>query len=232
LDGSVRLWSLVSGKELAIFCRFEDGEWIVIIPEGYFNASPDDAKYVNVRVGPMEVLSIDQFFEQFFNVALVAQVLKGQHVEFKQDIAKGIIPAPGVQIINPKPGETFTEDTIQVEVLAQDLGGGIDEIRLFHNGKVMGEEQRGIQVMGRTKEVKRVYQISLLQGENVLHAVAFNRDRTESTPYELVVSLKAPSKETALNLLVVGINNYRNPALKLNYAEPDARGMDFPLSIK
>ena len=105
------------------------------------------------------------------------------------------------------------------------MGGGIDEIRLFHNGKVLGEEQRGIQIIGKTREVKRVYQISLLQGENRLHAVAFNRDRTESNPYELVVLLKAPSKETTLNLLVVGINNYKNRDLNLNYAEPDARGI-------
>jgi len=224
-DGSLQLWSLASGKELANFYRFEDGEWIVITSEGYFNASSNGAKYVNVRVGPMDVLSIDQFFEQFFNPILVAQVLKGRKVEFKRDIAKGIIPPPEVRIISPKPGQTFTEDTIQVEVLARDMGGGIDEIRLFHNGKVIGEEQRGIQIIGETREVKRVYQISLLQGENCLHAVAFNRDRTESNPYELVVLLKAPSKETTLNLLVVGINAYRNPALNLNYAEPDARGI-------
>jgi hypothetical protein len=196
----------------------------VITPEGYFNATSNGAKYVNVRVGPMEVLSIDQFFEQFFNPTVVAQVLQGQKVQIK-GITKDVALSPDVRIVSPKPGQIFTRETIQVEVLARDMGGGIDEIRLFHNGKVIGQEKRGIQVTGKTREVKGVYQVSLLQGENRLRAVAFNRDRTESNPYELIVVLKAPSKETTLNLMVVGINTYKNPALNLNYAEPDARGI-------
>jgi hypothetical protein len=221
----MRLWSVASGKELASFYDFKDGEWIVISPEGYFNASSEGAKHVNVQMGPLEVYSIDQFFEQFFNPTLVAQVLEGRKVEFKRDIAKEILPPPEVQIISPKPGQIFKRDTIQVEVVARETGGGIDEIRLFHNGKVIGEKQRGIQVVPTKSEVKKIYRVTLLQGENRLHAVAFNHDRTESNPHELVVFLKAVSKETALNLLVVGINNYKNPALKLNYAIPDAKGI-------
>jgi hypothetical protein len=41
----------------------------------------------------------------------------------------------------------------------------------------------------------------------------------------LTVLLAAPRKEVSLHVLAVGINTYKNPALSLNYAEPDARGI-------
>ena len=64
-----------------------------------------------------------------------------------------------------------------------------------------------------------------VDGVNTFRAVGFSRDRTESNPYELAISLTAPSKEVSLYVLAVGINTYKNPALNLNYAEPDARGI-------
>ena len=55
--------------------------------------------------------------------------------------------------------------------------------------------------------------------------MGFSKDRTESNPYELIVKLAAPQKDVSMYLFAVGINKYKNPALNLNYAEPDARGI-------
>jgi len=224
-DGSVRLWSVASGNELAKFYQFEKEQWVVITPEGYFNASPDGASHVNVRVRPLEVLNIDQFFEQFFNPAIVAKALQGEKVHVEKKITEAFAPPPTVAIVSPESGHSFTRDAIQVNVLARDRGGGIDEIRLFHNGKAIGADQRKIAVVKKTDTLKRTYQAVLVQGKNHFRAIAFSRDRTESIPYELVVQLQAPEKETSLNLLVVGINDYKNSALNLNYAKPDAKSI-------
>ena len=43
--------------------------------------------------------------------------------------------------------------------------------------------------------------------------------------YELIVKLTAPAKEVNLHVLAIGINKYKNPALNLNYAQPDAKGI-------
>jgi uncharacterized caspase-like protein len=64
-----------------------------------------------------------------------------------------------------------------------------------------------------------------VDGVNTFRAVGFSKDRTESNPYELIVKLTAPSKDVSLYVFAVGINKYKNPALNLNYAEPDARGI-------
>ena len=223
-DGTTRLWDVNTGQEIAQFVSFTDGEWIIITPEGYFNASPSGAKHLNVRIGN-NVYSIDNFYEKFFNPVYVASVLQGKKIEAVADIRKGFAMPPDVKIISPEPNATFSTDTISITVSAKDTGGGIDEIRLYHNGKAIGEDQRAVKIVPKGNEVTKTYTVTLVDGLNNFRAVGFSRDRTESNPYELLVKLTAPSKDVSLYVFAAGINKYKNPALNLNYAEPDARGI-------
>ena len=223
-DGTTRLWDISTGKEIAQFISFTDGEWIVITPEGYFNASPNGAKYLNVRVGN-NVYSIDNFYEKFFNPVYVASVLQGKKIEAVVDIRKGILTPPDVRIISPEPNTSFSKDTIDIAVSAKDTGGGIDEIRLYHNGKAIGEDTRAVKIVPKGNETIKAYTVALVDGLNTFRATAFSKDRTESNPYELLVKLTAPQKDVSMYVFAVGINKYKNPALNLNYAEPDAKGI-------
>jgi WD40 repeat protein len=223
-DGTARLWDISTGKEIAQLISFKDGEWIVITPEGYFNASPNGAKHLNVRVGN-NVYSIDNFYEKFFNPVYVASVLQGKKVEAVADIRKGILTPPDVKIISPEPNKEFSADTITITISAKDTGGGIDEIRLYHNGKAIGEDTRAVKIVPKGNEAIKIYTVTLLDGANTFRATAFSKDRTESNPYELIVRLTAPQKDVSMYVFAVGINKYKNPALNLNYAEPDAKGI-------
>ncbi len=224
LNRGMRLIDRLTNRELAQFFLFTDGEWIVITPEGYFNASPNGAKYLNVRIGN-NVYSIDNFYEKFFNPVYVASVLQGKKVETVADIRKGILTPPDVKIISPEPNTELSTDTITITVSAKDTGGGIDEIRLYHNGKAIGEDQRAVKIVPKGNEVIKNYTVTLVDGINTFRAVGFSKDRTESNPYELIVKLTAPAREVSLYVLAVGINKYKNPALNLNYAEHDAKGI-------
>ena len=232
-DGTTRFWDPRTGKEVAQFISFKDGEWIVITPEGYFNASPNGAKYINVRVGN-QVYSIDNFYEKYYNPVYVAAVLHGNLLEKFPDIRQGIAPPPQVRIVSPQPNTEFNTEEITVTVSAKDMGGDIDEIRLYQNGKVVSEETRGMKIKtGERKytesvtspEVTKSYTLNLVEGTNTFKVVGFSKDRTESNPAEIMVSLTGHSKDVSLHLLTVGINEYKNPALNLNYAGPDAKGI-------
>ena len=223
-DHTLRIYEKTTNKELAQFISFTDGEWIVITPEGYFNASANGAKHLNVRVGN-NVYSIDNFYEKFFNPVYVASVLQGKKVEAVADIRKGILTPPDVKITSPEQNKEFSTDTVTITVSAKDTGGGIDEIRLYHNGKAIGEDTRAVKIVPKGNEAVKTYTVALVDGQNTFRATAFSKDRTESNPYELIVKLTAPQKEVSLYVLAVGINKYKNPALNLNYAEPDARGI-------
>jgi hypothetical protein len=50
-DSTMKLRDIATGKEIAQFISFTDGEWLVVTSDGYYDASPNGDKYLNVRVG-------------------------------------------------------------------------------------------------------------------------------------------------------------------------------------
>ncbi len=221
-DGTTRSWDAATGREVAQLIGFADGEWIAITPQGQFNASANAGRYLSVKAGG-SILGIDQFWERFYDPVFVASALQGRPAEAREDLRKGVALPPEVRIVSPVPGAAFSSEAITITVSAKDKGGGNDEIRLFHNGKAIGGDQRALKARGDS--ATRTYAVLLSEGTNTFRAVGFSRDRTESSPHEIAVTLKAPAKDAALHVIAVGINKYRNPALNLNYAEPDARGI-------
>ncbi|HEX7766045.1 MAG TPA: caspase family protein, partial [Nitrospira sp.] len=66
------------------------------------------------------------------------------------------------------------------------------------------------------------FHLRLVQGDNELRAVALSADRIEGKPAEVRLPFKGVDKQPVLHLVVVGINQYQNSALNLNFAQPDA----------
>jgi WD40 repeat protein len=212
----------VTNSEIAGLYSFSDGEWIIITPEGHFNASHNGAKYLNVRIGG-KVYSIDNFYEKFYNPSYVAAVLLGQKGELAGDMRKGVALPPEVKITSPAPGAEFQSDALTVTISAKDMGGGIDEIRLYQNEKMISEDQRGMKNVGTKGEnITKSYQVTLLSGLNTFQAVAFNHERTQSNPDEIKVELKAAQAASDLYLFTIGINEYKNAKYNLNYGKSDA----------
>ncbi len=223
-DGTIRLWDFETGKERLQLVLFLNGEWIALTPEGYFDASKNGASYLQVRIGNT-LYSMDNFYESFYHPLTVATALSGGEVAQASDMRKGIAPPPEVRILQPASNITLKEDRITVVVHAKDLGGGIGEVRLYHNGKVVGDTARGLQVAARAEEQRLEFTVQLVEGLNTFRAIAFSKEKIESLPAEAQVRYEGSTKEVTLHLLAVGINQYRNEALNLNYAEPDARSI-------
>lgn len=141
-----RMENLREAALMATLISFDDGEWIVMTPEGYFNTSPHGSKHMKVRVGG-SVFAINNFFERFYNPGLIVQKLSGKRTAITQDIRKGFSSPPKVRIVSPQGGESYEEETIEIIVGATDTGGGIDEIRLYHNDTTVGEGQRGLKII-------------------------------------------------------------------------------------
>ena len=74
-DGTTRYWSIADGKEIARFIGFNDGEWIVITPEGYYSSSQNGHKHLSVRMGN-SIYGIDQFYDVFIVLTLLLQNLE------------------------------------------------------------------------------------------------------------------------------------------------------------
>ena len=75
-DGFLKVYNSSNGDKIIQIINFTDGEWIVITPDGYFNASPNGAKQLKVRLG-IKVLSIDKFHNTLYRPDLAMERLRG-----------------------------------------------------------------------------------------------------------------------------------------------------------
>jgi DNA-binding beta-propeller fold protein YncE len=229
-DGTLRIWDAATGAEAAQLLSFSNGEWMAITPEGYFSPSKEGARLINVRIGNL-VYSMENFFERVFSPYFVVQIFGNKKPLLPSDIRKGAGTPPRVRIVKPGKDLSTPHETIPLIVEARDTGGGIDEIRLYHNGVVIGgresaekgkAEADSIKMDGST--VERSYEVMLVPGDNLFRAVGFSTDRTESDPDEIRVRQTGGKIGADLHVFVCGVNDYKGGGAALDFGISGARG--------
>jgi Caspase domain/WD domain, G-beta repeat len=135
VDASIRIWNAKTGEEIAVLVGFKDGEWLAITSEGYYNASEKGAQNLYVNFEGKEY-GVDQFYDVFYRPDIVLAKLRNEEIQglvtiTMQDAIKS--PPPVVEIT--KLVETGAKANVCYQ--AKSAGGGIGEIRLFHNGKLI-----------------------------------------------------------------------------------------------
>lgn len=136
-DGTTRIWNVADGREILQAIGFTNGEWIVITPEGYYNSSSGGHDQLNIRRGN-KVYGINQFYDVFYRPDIVTARLKGDNISdlVTLTVEEAIqSPPPVVQFssIPPSTGSSRMKACYRI----QSTGGGIGEVRLFHNGKLI-----------------------------------------------------------------------------------------------
>lgn len=180
-DASTRLWDASTGQEIATIMEFDKQEWLIITPEGYYNASEKGAQYLSVVVGNNKY-GVDKFYDVFYRPDIVTAKLKGENIQDlitikMSDAIKN--PPPTVEISPPK--ET-NASKVKVCYQVKSAGGGIGEVRVFHNGKLIHSD-------GYYKEIAR-----------------FNSDKTQlasldsKTIYEDMRSISVKNKMDSVSL--------------------------------
>ena len=221
-DASTRIWDAATGEEVASMIAFEDGEWIITTANGYYTSSPKGDQYLSVTVGGKEY-STEQLRESFYRPDLVQVALSGGSLKDLKKVAD-VKPPPVVAIVDTPKNIDKSDAAITLKIT--DAGGGIGDIRLYLNGSaVMLDSARGVKVVSTNQnEITKTYQLKLSSGVNVVRAIAFNADNTmQSTDanHEITAAFRAIGKPS-LYALVIGINEYKNPKLQLNYAVADS----------
>lgn len=220
-DNTTRLWDKETGKEQAKFLSFADGEWIVITPEGYYNASPGGEKYLNVRMGN-QVYVIDNYREAFYRPDLVGVALSGGSLKDFRNLADVRQP-PAIRFAAAP--ANATRDQITVKLHLTDQGGGIGDIRLYLNGTAVIMDSRAVTIAAKAAATLiKEYTLKLSHGHNIIKAVAFNGDNSmQSNEATLdIAAAYAQAAKPQIFALVIGINEFKNPKLKLQYPAADA----------
>ncbi len=135
-DSSVRIFNFATGEEIAVMIGFERGEWLAITSDGYYSASERGAQFLKLTFEGREY-AIDQFYDVFYRPDIVAAKLRGENIKdlitlSMRDATKN--PPPVVDIL---PLKNTNMSRVRVCYNVRGAGGGIGEVRLFHNGKLI-----------------------------------------------------------------------------------------------
>lgn len=221
-DGATHLVDLTRARELITLVTLGEKEWVAATPDGRFDGSPAATAKV-AWVSGERVIRLDGTFERYFTPRLLALATGGTAEAAERAFAElpSFAAAPEVRITAPASGDVIRGDTVEVRVFARDLGGGIDELRVRLNGKVISGDERGLRRAGEEQR----FTVALAPGENTIEATGFSKDRTESSPARVIVRREAPQATARLFVLAVGIDDYLNPKLRLNYGRGDAEAV-------
>ena len=220
-DNTVRLWGLSAGSELLRVFALDSSDWVAVAPDGRFDGTEGGMREMHYSNG-LHTTGLDAFFETFYTPGLTDQLLAGKP-HTGPDIRKGFGLAPSVRILSPLAGDTV-QATATVAIAVTDQGGGAEDVRLYHNGALVGGTSRGVTVQPQGCPASATcFRVELLPGTNTLEATAFSTARIEAERARVTVTVPGTRPTATLHLLVVGINTYRNPRYSLNYGRPDAK---------
>ncbi len=219
-DTTAKIWDVSSGREIAMLVGFENGEWVIVTPQGYYNSSPEGAAQLNVR-SRGSIFSIDNYAEKFFRPDIVKAALTGVKLEGMSNLEE-VKPPPRVTITEI---EQLKDDTARINLTIEDTGGGIGDVRIFLNGSaIVLDNARGLKPSKGNRTIKTSYTVKIPNGLNKIGAIVFNDNntmRSDQASRMLKAEIRS-AKKPSLYAIVIGINEYDNPNLELQYAVPDA----------
>ena len=242
-NGIVKIWNALDGTLMLTFVT-EGDDWLAITPEGFFASSKDGVKNLVVVRG-YETYAIDQFYQELYRPDLVREKLAGDpagtvrkaaaRVDLDKLLAKG--SAPAIEFRSPDEGTSTKAEKITVRATVVGRGGGIGRIEWRVNGVTLGIQQRGFARVSDTgtstaKVISRT--LRLVPGKNEISLVAYNAANEIASPEaKLTVNraVKRKSRRPHMHVLAVGIDDYFDSRLRLNYAVSDAKALGEALSI-
>lgn len=222
-SGAAKVWDGGSGRYLAQMILTSTG-WAVIDASGRFDGSEGGLGDVS-WAADQGVFDIANFSEPYYEPGLLAKTLRapGALLTGAAPAVEAGVGVPPTVTMSSAAGPSAAAGPTTVTVTAADQGGGIDEVRLFHNDKAVDPSHvNNDSGPGRSRTV--TYAVELNGGTNSFRATASSSQHIESQPALLTVRVAAPERKPILHLVVVGINLYANPQMTLNYAVADAQG--------
>jgi|GEM_PF-3580877 len=242
-DGTIRIWDLGKRKTLLTIASVVNSEqpgteWISISPDGYFTGTEQAAKRINISQG-MTVTGIENFYDALKRPDLVAATLQGTllGVDHKPSSLGQIMDAglaPRVDILLEQDVLTASSSSYRLPVKISDAGGGIGKLEWKVNGvtkgvKCFGSGQCRERALGliakNNKPSSKTLEltVTLGPGDNLLELIAYNRsNKMASEPAEVnIIRRTAIARAPKLHILAIGINDYFDTRLQLNYAVND-----------
>jgi len=238
-NGEIKVWDFQTKIELYTYLQINSEDWLVKNPQGYFDGSKAALSLVNYVSG-LEVISITSLFDKYYTPNLTSIIMSGEKLNDSGEQLNTLIKdrpelAFDVPDLKVRAGEWQTDTVImsKTEIISIDIsilenGKNVNEIRLYNNGKLIEKESSEV-VFRSIDQFKRNFNINLIDGLNLITAIAVADNDVESEPISLSVTFDGEAAKTDLFIFSIGINTYKNSNYNLSYAVKDAN--DFSGSL-
>jgi WD40 repeat protein len=225
IDGITKVWDLETTQEVVTHFSIGSKDWLVTTPQGFFNGTGDAQKQVFFVKG-LESYALDRFFDKYYNPD---EIKKAFEVGVKSGPKQGLLdrlnqfPAPEVEITTPREGDVVSKSSVEVLAKIKNDGGGVQSVSLVHNGKVVERKEEAYYAkLTKGKSVFQKFNLDLVPGLNSINVSAANKENIESRSSQVLINYESDAGESVCYVLAIGINDYQNPAMNLNYAYDDA----------
>ena len=232
-EGTIKLWQLSTGAELASLISLEDGNWAVVSPEGFFDGTPAswDKMIWRAQQNTFDFTPVESYFNDFFYPGLLADIFTGKLPQAKRDLGKFDRRQPRLKLSVKDIQSISTTRNIQVSVEVTEAPAGAQDVRLFRNGSLVNV-WHGDVLRGQSRAALEAT-IPVVAGENKLTAYAFNHDNIKSSDAMLVVTgADSLNRKGTLHILAVGVSKYANREYNLNYTTDDATSFASQLKLE
>ena len=229
-DGKLIVWDLAAKKELLSIFISPTG-WALVDRQGRFDGTADGLQNVSWEANKLN-FPVTTLQQAFSDPGLLAAALKKSARAPRavpQSMEKGLPLPPKIEI-EPVPGDKVAGKPYQLIVIAEDQGGGIKDVRLYHNGKIVSVgamlEQKDAENDGRHIRVVG-YNVWPTPGTNVFQAVATGAYDNEGQKAEFRETFTGQAGAGVLNIIAVGVSKYPNlaPTDQLRVAASDAQAV-------
>jgi WD40 repeat protein len=225
----------------------EDNEWVCWTPRGYFSCSSSGSQYFGWHINRgikqlADFYAAEQYFEILYRPKeMEKSIMQGRRVEdiLREsgerifDLGKLHRPSVGffdvtvttrsTDLLKYDKGKFLTQaHTIPLTVEVYDGGGGVQEVDIYQNDKLIIADNT-VKTTGEGQKVVKTYAVEMGNETNEFKVKVINYQKIESRADVLSIEYTGEVMATsALHILAVGINKYQNSAYNLNYAQPDA----------
>ncbi|OJJ16380.1 hypothetical protein BKI52_34390 [marine bacterium AO1-C] len=239
-DTSIKLWEIKTGKLLATLHALDNEDFIITTPELYYMTTKGGLKGVAFRVGD-KVFPFEQFDLQYNRPDLVLKkigyasqrVIKAYRRAYKKRLQKlGFDESrfnkdfhlPTIRLLSRKrlPVNT-SKKQLQFKIKAEDTKYTLDRLHIYVNDTPID----GINGMDlrrkRSKVFERKMNLELSNGLNKIQVSVMNDKGVESLRETFEINYDGQKITPSLYVIALGVSQYKNAKMNLNYARKDAQ---------
>jgi len=240
-DNTAKIWDTKTGKEIVSLMAVGSEDWLVITPEGLFDASPGAMEQLYFTVG-MEVVPLEQLKSRYWDPYLLAKVMGFSKEER--------LKAPALTNVNLYPDiKARIENTNLIVELTSRGNGGLGKLSMFVNGKQLLEDANPGKKSNLTIDLKAYNDYYAGLDTSIIALQAVSEGWLSSPLYQLKYAPPASGRgntsgnnttnnptglnedEPSLYAIVVGTSQYAGAEMKLTFPDVDAERFHAALQV-